>query len=86
MVGTTASGKSTFAKQMKILHMNGFSEAEKEDFKRILVWNLFLVANELLEHANKLGRLQDPSNSITSSILKAYIDLVFKLCCVVLTR
>lgn len=78
MIGTAASGKSTFAKQMKILHMNGFSDAEKEDFKRILVWNLFSVVTELLEHAQKLGHLQDPSNSITSSLVKVIIDSIFK--------
>jgi guanine nucleotide-binding protein G(i) subunit alpha len=59
MIGTTASGKSTFAKQMKILHMNGFSDSEKEDFKRILAWNLMLAVNELLEQAKKLGRLEN---------------------------
>jgi len=67
MIGTTASGKSTFAKQMKILHMNGFSDSEKEDFKRILAWNLMLAVNELLEQAKKLGRLENSGNTTNFS-------------------
>eukprot|EP01121_Diplochlamys_sp_Union-15-3_P019335 TRINITY_DN726_c0_g1_i2.p1 TRINITY_DN726_c0_g1~~TRINITY_DN726_c0_g1_i2.p1 ORF type:complete len:350 (-),score=51.17 TRINITY_DN726_c0_g1_i2:92-1141(-) len=53
ILGTTASGKSTLAKQMKIIHNDGFTPEEKKNFKNILVLNLFLALKELVIQAEK---------------------------------
>lgn len=48
ILGTSASGKSTIAKQLKILHCDGFTEDELENYKQILNLNIFNGLKELL--------------------------------------
>jgi len=55
ILGTTACGKSTVAKQMKIIHGNGFTDEEKANFKMVLVLNLFHGIKELLTQAEKFN-------------------------------
>ena len=40
LLGTGDAGKSTIVKQMKILHLNGFSEKEKKTFSHAIRTNL----------------------------------------------
>ena len=40
LLGTGDAGKSTIVKQMKILHLNGFSEKEKKTFSHAIRGNL----------------------------------------------
>jgi guanine nucleotide-binding protein G(i) subunit alpha len=54
MVGTSACGKSTVAKQMKILHCNGFTPEERDNYKKILISNIFLSLKELVTQAQLL--------------------------------
>lgn len=39
LLGAGESGKSTIVKQMKILHLNGFSEKERKDFRKFVLDN-----------------------------------------------
>ncbi len=41
--GPGQSGKSTFCKQMKILHLIGFTDEEKENFKYLIHTNIIQV-------------------------------------------
>ncbi len=54
MVGTSSSGKSTVAKQMKILHSAGFTSSERDNFKMILISNIILSLKELIAQAQLL--------------------------------
>jgi hypothetical protein len=54
MVGTSSSGKSTVAKQMKILHSTGFTSSERSNFKMILISNIILSLKELITQAQML--------------------------------
>lgn len=49
ILGIQSSGKSTFAKQMKIIHCNGFRDDEISNYKDILCQNLMLGFKELLD-------------------------------------
>lgn len=55
VLGTSASGKSTVAKQMKILHCSGFSEEELHNYKQILILNIFNGMKELVFQAEEFG-------------------------------
>lgn len=55
ILGTTACGKSTVAKQMKILHGEGFSDEERHNYKKILILNLFYGMKELVIQAEKFN-------------------------------
>lgn len=49
-IGTGESGKSTFIKQMRIIHGNGYSEADRKGFTRLVFQNI-VTAIKALVHA-----------------------------------
>jgi len=51
VLGTSASGKSTLCKQMKILHCNGFTKEELDNYSQILILNIFSAFRELVYQA-----------------------------------
>ena len=50
-IGTADSGKSTFAKQMKLLHADGFSETERREFLPHVYFQIVSAMKILLECA-----------------------------------
>eukprot|EP01112_Ceratiomyxa_fruticulosa_P003054 TRINITY_DN1345_c0_g1_i2.p1 TRINITY_DN1345_c0_g1~~TRINITY_DN1345_c0_g1_i2.p1 ORF type:complete len:360 (+),score=72.10 TRINITY_DN1345_c0_g1_i2:359-1438(+) len=64
LLGTGESGKSTVAKQMKILHMNGFTPEELASFKTILHGNALSSIKTLLREAQGRG-LQLPPDLVS---------------------
>merc|ERR1711959_203199 len=55
LLGAGESGKSTIAKQMKILHLNGFTKAELMGFKPVLHSNAIEIVQTLLHGCTELG-------------------------------
>jgi len=55
LLGAGESGKSTIAKQMKIIHLDGFSEEEREGFKSIIFSNVMGSIRVLVEAAEALN-------------------------------
>eukprot|EP01122_Echinamoeba_exundans_P017790 TRINITY_DN9746_c2_g1_i2.p1 TRINITY_DN9746_c2_g1~~TRINITY_DN9746_c2_g1_i2.p1 ORF type:complete len:356 (-),score=126.89 TRINITY_DN9746_c2_g1_i2:939-2006(-) len=55
LLGAGESGKSTIAKQMKIIHMNGFSKEELESYKPLVHQNLYAGVKTLVSEAENLG-------------------------------
>lgn len=53
LLGSGESGKSTVAKQMKILYMNGFTEEELCGFKPSIYGNLVICMRALIEAASE---------------------------------
>lgn len=43
IIGTGESGKSTFIKQMRIIHGNGYSEEDKRGHIRLVYQNIFMA-------------------------------------------
>ncbi len=60
-IGTGESGKSTFAKQLKILHMAGFTKEELMHYKTVLHSNIMVGMATLIDMASKLGYTIDAS-------------------------
>jgi len=52
LLGAGESGKSTVAKQMKIIHLNGFTDEERKDFRSIIWSNVVGSMRVLIEAAN----------------------------------
>ena len=55
LLGAGESGKSTIAKQMKILHMKGFSEEERKNFKPVVYANTTQSMVAILKAMESLG-------------------------------
>jgi len=54
-LGAGESGKSTIAKQMKIIHLDGFSEEERLNFKDIIHSNVISSIKALIQAAQRFG-------------------------------
>jgi hypothetical protein len=54
LLGTGGSGKSTIAKQMHIIYLNGFKDKEREEYKNLIVVNLAENMQALILGARKL--------------------------------
>lgn len=55
LLGAGQSGKSTLAKQMKVLYLNGFTEQEKLAFKEIVAGNIYTNTHALVKGALRAG-------------------------------
>lgn len=55
LLGAGESGKSTIAKQMKIIHRSGFSTEEKNSYKSIIYNNVVHAIRSLINGAAELG-------------------------------
>lgn len=55
LLGAGESGKTTFSKQMRILHLKGFNEEERQVFKSIIFDNVISSAIALIRGAKSLN-------------------------------
>jgi guanine nucleotide-binding protein G(i) subunit alpha len=55
LLGAGESGKSTIAKQMKIIHMKGFTKEEKMSYKSLIYANTFSAIKTLCKATQDLG-------------------------------
>jgi guanine nucleotide-binding protein G(q) subunit alpha len=46
--GTGESGKSTFIKQMRIIHGSGYSDDDKRGFVKLVYQNIFMAMNSMV--------------------------------------
>lgn len=69
-IGAGESGKSTILKQMRMIHSKGFSDEERQAYKRIVTSNLVFSMKTMLEAMETLDiPLANPSN-------ESYRDMV----------
>ena len=54
LLGTGESGKSTFIKQMRIIHGSGYSQKEKRQYATIILRNIIAAMQSLLQAMNTL--------------------------------
>jgi len=62
LLGTGESGKSTIAKQMRILHCGGFSKTELLSFKPVIINNTIGNMKILIDQSKKFGININPDN------------------------
>lgn len=62
LLGIQGSGKSTFAKQMKILNCGGFEPSEKESYRNIIRKNFLLCIQELSTKTEEFSYEVDGEN------------------------
>ena len=77
LLGAGESGKSTFVKQMKIIHGDGYSEEELKSYKSTVHSNLLASMVAVIRAMEKLDiKLKNPSNQThASAVLKFPIPL-----------
>ena len=73
LLGAGESGKSTFVKQMKIIHGGGYSIDELNSFISIIHGNLLTSMVEVIKAMDKLNiTLHNPSNQVCASKIINY--------------
>lgn len=70
LTGTGESGKSTFIKQMRIIHGSGYSDDDKRGFIKLVYQNIFMAMQSMIR-AMDLLKIQYgiPSNAVSASNL-----------------
>jgi len=70
VIGPGQSGKSTFCKQLKILHLSGFSENEKQNFKAVIHTNIIDATLDLIAaaHNNSLSFADSNTDTIARKL------------------
>lgn len=76
LLGTGESGKSTIAKQLKIIHMNGFSKEELASYKPLIFQNAYGGMKTLISACDDLGieLASKKTRSLSSKFLDAESD------------
>ncbi len=64
-IGAGESGKSTIAKQMKIIHLDGFPEAERMSYKSIIYNNVVVSMKALTTACRDLDIAVSPANRVS---------------------
>ncbi|KAF7261005.1 hypothetical protein EG68_01861 [Paragonimus skrjabini miyazakii] len=75
LLGTGEAGKSTFVKQMRIIHGSGYSEDDKRAFICLIYQNIFLAMTTMLEAMQKLGIIYSDAKNPENAELISKIDL-----------
>ncbi|KAJ8357417.1 hypothetical protein SKAU_G00202110 [Synaphobranchus kaupii] len=71
LLGTGESGKSTFIKQMRIIHGEGYSEENRRAFAKLVFQNIFTAIKAL---TNAMSTLNIPYSSPTNQLYAQWIQ------------
>eukprot|EP00010_Vexillifera_abyssalis_P003150 CAMPEP_0201560720 /NCGR_PEP_ID=MMETSP0173_2-20130828/78416_1 /ASSEMBLY_ACC=CAM_ASM_000268 /TAXON_ID=218659 /ORGANISM="Vexillifera sp., Strain DIVA3 564/2" /LENGTH=354 /DNA_ID=CAMNT_0047975179 /DNA_START=56 /DNA_END=1120 /DNA_ORIENTATION=+ len=71
LLGAGESGKSTIAKQMKIIYLKGFSEAERRPYKEIVFSNVIMGMRSLVLAVEKFGESVKDENKDRARLFKS---------------
>ena len=75
LLGAGESGKSTFLKQMKIIHGFVFEPEELKEFRRIILQNMIKAMRVLVDAHRKLGiPLKNPANRLAGDQVKSKVQ------------
>lgn len=67
--GTGESGKSTFIKQMRIIHGSGYSDEDKRTFIKLVYQNIFMAMQAMIR-AMEMLKIQYSDSSMIVSLKK----------------
>ncbi|XP_066567207.1 guanine nucleotide-binding protein subunit alpha-14 [Amia ocellicauda] len=70
LLGTGESGKSTFIKQMRIIHGAGYTDEDKKDYTKLVYQNIFTAMQSMVRAMETLQiQYQDQQNQEDSKII-----------------
>ncbi|XP_041060217.1 guanine nucleotide-binding protein subunit alpha-11-like [Carcharodon carcharias] len=71
VLGTGESGKSTFIKQMRIIHGSGYSEEERKAFAKLVYQNIITAIQSIIRAMDTLNiQYQQQGNKENSQVIK----------------
>lgn len=75
--GTGESGKSTFIKQMRIIHGSGYSDEDKRTFIKLVYQNIFMAMQAMIR-AMEMLKIQYSDSSMIVSAVKSESESKWK--------
>ena len=69
--GTGESGKSTFIKQMRIIHGSGYSDEDKKGFIKLVYQNIFMAMQTMIRAMDILKLTYEKSESKVSTTISS---------------
>ncbi|KAK8779482.1 hypothetical protein V5799_019176 [Amblyomma americanum] len=92
LLGTGESGKSTFIKQMRIIHGHGYNDEDKKGFIKLVYQNIFMAMQSMIKAREMLKiPFHDPTNQENANLVmsvdyetvttfeKPYVDAIKQL-------
>ncbi|EHA97623.1 Guanine nucleotide-binding protein subunit alpha-11 [Heterocephalus glaber] len=73
--GTGESGKSTFIKQMRIIHGAGYSEEDKRGFTKLVYQNIFTAMQAMIRAMDTLKILYKDEQNEANALLLREVDV-----------
>ena len=75
LLGAGETGKSTLVKQMKILHLNGYTDEECLAYKSVIIQNIVDALSTILQAMNDLEIiLADPERIVDSELFFRHVE------------
>lgn len=72
LLGTGESGKSTFIKQMRIIHGSGYSDEDKRGFIKLVYQNIFMAMQSMIRAMDLLKiQYSDPANIEHAELIRS---------------
>ncbi|XP_044309342.1 guanine nucleotide-binding protein subunit alpha-11 [Varanus komodoensis] len=75
LLGTGESGKSTFIKQMRIIHGSGYSEEDKKGFTKLVYQNIFTAMQSMIRAMETLKILYKYEQNKDNALLIRDVDV-----------
>uniref|UniRef100_A0A3Q2HI41 Guanine nucleotide-binding protein subunit alpha n=1 Tax=Equus caballus TaxID=9796 RepID=A0A3Q2HI41_HORSE len=75
LLGTGESGKSTFIKQMRIIHGAGYSEEDKRGFTKLVYQNIFTAMQAMIRAMETLRILYKHEHNKANALLIREVDV-----------
>lgn len=70
LTGTGESGKSTFIKQMRIIHGGGYTDEDKRSYAKLVYQNIYTSMQTMVRAMEALGiSFTDPQNQVQADWL-----------------
>lgn len=76
ILGTGESGKSTFIKQMRIIHGSGYSDEDKRGFIKLVYQNIFMAMQSMIRAMDLLKIQYSDSRNSVRHLLKLYSGIL----------
>jgi hypothetical protein len=80
-LGTGESGKSTFIKQMRIIHGAGYTDEDKRGFIKLVFQNIFMAMQSMIRAMDMLKiQYENPDSQVRPSTIMSGLKLVCVMC------
>ncbi|KAG7271547.1 hypothetical protein CRUP_004010 [Coryphaenoides rupestris] len=79
LLGTGESGKSTFIKQMRIIHGSGYTEEDKRSYTRLVYQNIFTAMQTMVHAMSALQISYKQEHNQVTTFTNPYVDAIRSL-------